>query len=179
MSWSVGFSWGAGAAHWGSCRRPSSHLSILLTALSTLLLGASKGHTLMSGAQTAHSPPVLQSEPQRSSNQPRKLISPMWDPRTGVTSLWLSLLTPRAGFNRGFILFLWAPSQGHRSQPVHFSCLPIWFPMALSYSPGYKEVFLPVSSANCSTYRCFFVVFVNGGEFHDLLLCYFDLTDPP
>lgn len=33
-------------------------MSILLTALSTLLLGASKGHTLMSGAQTAHSPPV-------------------------------------------------------------------------------------------------------------------------
>lgn len=50
--------------------------------------------------------------------------------------------------------------------------------MALSYNPGYKGVFLPVSRANCSTYRCF-VVFVEGGEFHDFLLCHFDLTDPP
>ena len=42
-----------------------------------------------------------------------------------------------------------------------------------------KESFSPVSSANCSTYRCIFVVFVEGGEFHDFLLCHFDLTDPP
>lgn len=96
-----------------------------------------------------------------------------------MPSLWLSLLTPRAGFNCVFILFLWAPSQGHRYQPVHFSSLPIWLLVALSYSPGYKGVFLPVSSTNCSTYRCVFVVFVEGGEFHDLLLCHFDFTDPP
>ena len=43
-------------------------------------------------------------------------------------------------------LFLWIPSQGHRSWPDHFSYLQTEFHMDLSYSFHCTGIFLPVSS---------------------------------
>ena len=62
----------------------------------------------------------------------------------------LSPLTPQEGSlpmsARVITLTFWVPSQGHKSWPNHFSSIPAQFHLHLSYSLGFIEIFLPVSS---------------------------------
>lgn len=69
----------------------------------------------------------------------------------------------------GVILFLWVPSQGHRSWPDRSSSLPTWLGVYLSWlckSPS--DSFQLEFSENCSTCRCIFDMSM--GEVSTMLL---------
>ena len=83
---------------------------------------------------------------QRSSHQPKGLI-----PRAGhrywaTPSVAHTAHSPGRVSVCGISLFLWVPSQGHRSWPNHFSSLPTQLHMYLSDSLGCTVVLMTVSS---------------------------------
>ena len=81
------------------------------------------------------------------SNQLRGLIFLVSEPRFGLPTMWLYLLTPREDLWTCVIpLFTGVLYQGCWSHLDRFSSLPTWLHTHLSYSLDCSSVFLPVSS---------------------------------
>ena len=97
--------------------------------------------------------------------QPARVFSPTQDLRTGVPRLWLRCSLPGQ-----------VPTQEHEFwfrcfSSLHYMCM---------FQPGlYRSSsasFWLIFSENCSTCRCIFDVFMEGDEFHILLLCHLGLN---
>ena len=114
-----------------------------VSALSVLPRGQASEHAAHHQSPAFPQPSCL---PQRSSNQPRQLVSPHRTPgpRRPVCGSRLSLPSV---FTFVFSLSSESPPREHRSQPDRFPSLPAQLCVDLSHSLGCTGVLLPVSSS--------------------------------
>ena len=131
---------------------------------------------LKSRVQASHSPSIC---PGTSTISHRYLFPPQKTPGLSHPICGLTHSIPRVGLHQYNLSFLWVPSKEHQSWPNHFSSLPTWLLVYLSYSLVIQESFcqFPVRFQweLFHMWMYFWHIHERAGELYGLLLCHLNL----